>query len=63
MIADDWFESLTILTAESDVICTLSIDENEITDSFAVSTALVSPSHVDQSHVYTFSVAGIPKFL
>jgi hypothetical protein len=34
-IADDWFDSLTILAAESDVVCTLSIDENEITNSFA----------------------------
>jgi hypothetical protein len=34
-IADDWFESLTILAAEFDVACTLSIDENEITNSFA----------------------------
>ena len=32
-MADDWFESLTILAAESDVVCTLSIDE--ITNSFA----------------------------
>jgi hypothetical protein len=41
----------------------LSIDENEITNSFAVFTALASTSYVDQSHAYTFSVAGIPKFL
>jgi hypothetical protein len=34
-IADDWLESLTVLAAESDVACTLSIDENEITNSFA----------------------------
>ena len=37
-MADDWFETLTILAAESDVVCTLSIDE--ITNSFAVFTAL-----------------------
>jgi hypothetical protein len=34
-IAGDWFESLTILAAEPDVVCTLSIDENQITNSFA----------------------------
>jgi hypothetical protein len=34
-IVDDWFESLTILATESDVACTLSIDENEITNSAA----------------------------
>jgi hypothetical protein len=28
-----------------------------------VFTALASTSYVDQSHAYTFSVAGIPKFL
>ena len=32
-MADDWFESLTLLAAESDIVCTLSIDE--ITNSFA----------------------------
>ena len=57
-MADDWFESLTILAAESDVVCTLSIDE--ITNSFAVFTALASTSYVDQTYAFTFSVAGIP---
>ena len=32
-MADDWFSSLTILAAESDVVCTLSMDE--IINSFA----------------------------
>ena len=59
-MADNWFESLTILAAESDLECALSIDE--ITNSFAVFTALASTSYVglDQSYAYTFYVAGIP---
>jgi hypothetical protein len=51
-IAYDWFESLTILAAESYVVCTLSIDENEITNAFAQCSRRLHQYLMKTSHMY-----------